>query len=271
MSADTISAPGRKRSGVAGGIRRGVWTYLPPIVLIASILIVWELAVSAFAIPKAILPAPSAIGAVLIDKQDRFADNLGVTLIEIILGFLMGLVIGMGSAILIFYSRLFERTVYPIIIISQVVPIFAIAPLLIIWFGFGMTPKIIITAIVVFFPITVNMVVGLRSADAGVINLMRSYKATAWQTFRYVRLPTSLPLLFAGIQTGITYSVIGAVIAEWVGSEKGIGNLMITANSISRTDIVFGSIFLVGVVGIVLFVTSQLVGRFLTPWQRLEQ
>jgi NitT/TauT family transport system permease protein len=100
---------------------------------------------------------------------------------------------------------------------------------------------------------------------------MRSYKASEWQIFRIVRLPTSLPLLFAGIQTGITYSVIGAVIAEWVGSEKGIGNLMITANSISRTDIVFASILLVGIVGIVLFIGSQLVGSFLTPWRRLEQ
>lgn len=271
MSAGVIPTSGRRRPGIAGRVGRGVRTYAPPIVLMAAILIAWELAVSILAVPRAILPAPSAIGAVLIDKWDRFADNLGVTLVEIILGFLLGLAIGMGSAILIFYSRLFERTVYPIIVISQVVPIFAIAPLLIIWFGFGMTPKIIITAIVVFFPITVNMVVGLRSADAGVINLMRSYKATEWQTFRYVRLPTSLPLLFAGIQTGITYSVIGAVIAEWVGSEKGIGNLMITANSISRTDIVFGSIFLVGVVGIVLFVASQFIGRVLTPWRRLEQ
>jgi ABC-type nitrate/sulfonate/bicarbonate transport system permease component len=271
MSARAKVAPVSTRPSTATRIGRGLRKYLPPLLLMAGILILWELAVSAYAVPKAILPSPSAIGSVLVSKSDRFADNLGVTLIEILLGFLLGLVLGVGSAILIFYSGIFERTVYPIIVISQVVPIFAIAPLLIIWFGFGMTPKIIITAIVVFFPITVNMVVGLRSADAGVINLMRSYKATSWQTFRYVRLPTSLPLLFAGIQTGITYSVIGAVIAEWVGSEKGIGNLMITANSISRTDIVFGSIFLVGVVGIVLFVTSALIGRFLTPWQRLEQ
>lgn len=271
MTAGVKAPPGGTRPSLAARIGRGLRKYLPPLLLMAGILIVWELAVSAYAVPKAILPSPSAIGSVLISKSDRFADNLGVTLIEILLGFLLGLVLGVGSAILIFYSGIFERTVYPIIVISQVVPIFAIAPLLIIWFGFGMTPKIIITAIVVFFPITVNMVVGLRSADPGVISLMRSYKASSWQTFRYVRLPTSLPLLFAGIQTGITYSVIGAVIAEWVGSEKGIGNLMITANSISRTDIVFGSIFLVGVVGIVLFVTSALIGRFLTPWQRLEQ
>lgn len=265
--ATTVKSGGRRPVRALRHLRAN----LPPILLILAILVAWEWAVAAFDVPKGILPAPSAIAFVLVDKWARFADNLGVTLIEILWGFVLGLAFGVGSAILIFYSRLFERTVYPIIVISQVVPIFAIAPLLIIWFGFGMTPKIIITAIVVFFPITVNMVVGLRSTDRGVINLMRSYRASEWQIFRYVRLPTALPLLFAGIQTGITYSVIGAVIAEWVGSDKGIGNLMITANSISRTDIVFASILLVGAVGILLFVGSQVIGRLLTPWQRLEQ
>ena len=245
--------------------------YSPPVLIIAAILVAWQVAVVALAIPKAILPAPSQIGQVLVDRWSSFADNLSVTMVEIVSGFLLGLLVGISSAVAIYYSRLFERAIYPLIVISQVIPIFAIAPLLIIWFGFGMTPKIILTALGVFFPITVNMVTGLRSADSGVINLMRSFKASEWQIFRTIRLPSALPLLFAGIQTGITYSVIAAIIAEWVGSEKGIGNMMITANSISRTDIVFAAIFLVGIVGIVLFVGANLVGRFLMPWRRFEQ
>lgn len=242
--------------------------YTPPIALLVVIIAIWQIYCVSTGISKVILPSPSRILNSLIYDWPLIWDNLKVTMQEIVIGFLVSLVTGMILGILIVYSKMLERFIYPIVIASQVVPVFAIAPLLVIWFGFGMSPKIMIAALVSFFPICVNQVEGLRTVDPGIINLMKSYNATELQVFRIVRFPASLPFLFAGIQVGITFSVIGAVIGEWVGAEKGIGAFMIAANSMSRTDRVFAGIIVLAVLGITLFVVTKFASKYLIPWQK---
>lgn len=240
--------------------------YLPPILVVAGAIAAWEILVRANNVPAGLLPAPSAVLASIINDRNLLLDNLSVTLEEILLGFLLGLAAGIVVAIGIVYSKVFERTTYPIIIVSQTIPIFALAPLLIIWLGFGIEPKVVLVAIGVFFPITVDMVAGLRDADQEMLALLRTFRASEWQTFRTVRLPNSIPFLIPGAQVGMTYAVIGAVIAEWIGAEKGIGKVMISANALDRTDQLFAAMVLITVVALLLFVMVRVAGRRIAPW-----
>ena len=252
-------------------MRRPTWrdllSIVPALLLLVIALGAWQAYVRANNVNAVILPAPSDIASTLWSQKSTLWDDLLVTLKEIAYGFAVGFGVGVVCGILIVYSRIAEITLYPIVIASQVIPIFAIAPLLIIWFGFGIEPKVIICAVIVFFPICVNMVQGLRSADQGIIDVMRSYGARESRIFRSVRLPASVPFLLVGTQVGITFAVIGAVIAEWVGADSGLGYRMVVANSQSETDLVFAAIVTLAVVGVFLFVLVRVVGDLVFPWQ----
>ncbi|MCU1492052.1 MAG: binding-protein-dependent transport system inner rane component [Acidimicrobiaceae bacterium] len=254
----------RKRSR-RGGARLA--SALPSVALLLVLFGGWQLYVSVKHVNEVILPSPWEVMRSLATNKDLLATNLLVTGEEIVLGFVIGALAGIVLGVLITYSKVLERALFPLVIASQVIPIFAIAPLLIIWFGFGITPKVLIAALIVFFPICVNQVEGLRSADEGAVHLIRSYGASEVRVFWMVRLPTSVPFVLAGMQIGVTFSVIGAVIAEWVGAQKGLGALMLSAASLSNTQVVFAAIVTVAVVGIVLFTLVRVVGDLLFPWQ----
>lgn len=268
-TAKNISSPPAKRKQGSELVHK-VISYFPAIILFLLILAVWQIAVVVKQIPIAILPSPIDVIHTLVSDFGTLMSNLLTTMIEIVLGFVFGALVGMVFGILIAYSQTMERLLYPLVIASQMIPVFAIAPLLIIWFGFGMAPKIIIAAIIVFFPICVNQVEGLRSVDQGLVNLLRAFSATRWQIFRKASFPASVPYLIAGTQVGITFSVIGAVIAEWIGAQKGLGALMISANSMSRTDVVFAAIVVLAVLGLVLFIGVRLLADWLMPWQKKQ-
>lgn len=246
---------------------KAIVNYLPAILLLVLLAAGWQAYVRIADVNSVILPAPTEIAQATWENRGSLLSDLMVTMREIVYGFLLGVAVGIVCGILIVYSRLMERTLYPLVITSQAVPIFAIAPLLVIWFGFGITPKVLMAAVIVFFPICVNQVEGLRSADRGAIELMRSYGASEWRVFRSVRLPASTPFLLAGMQLGVTYAVIGAVVAEWLGASDGIGYRMVVANSLSQTEIVFAAIFLVAVVGVAMFALVRIVGDLAFPWQ----
>ncbi len=253
-------------------VRLRAWALiLPAAGLLVLLFGIWELWVRAKHVQPVILPPPTQVARTLWDNRSTLRSDLLVTLKEIAYGFFFGFAVGFVCGILIVYSKLMERTLYPLVIASQVVPVFAIAPLLIIWFGFGITPKVIIAALIVFFPICVNMVEGLRSADQGIIDVMRSYGASELRIFRSIRLPSSIPNLLVGTQVGITFAVIGAVIAEWVGADKGLGYRMVVANSQSETDLVFAAIITLAVVGVGLFALVRVVGDVAFPWQARGQ
>jgi ABC-type nitrate/sulfonate/bicarbonate transport system permease component len=244
---------------------------LPVVLLLVVVVGGWEAYVKLSGVNSVIVPGPAQVAKAWWTNRSTLGSDLLVTLREIVYGFLAGFVIGIVTGVGIVYSRILERMLYPVVIASQVIPVFAIAPLLIIWFGFGIAPKVIIAALIVFFPITVNMVEGLRSADQGIVDVMRSYGASEWRIFRTIRLPSSVPYVLVGTQVGITFAVIGAVIAEWVGASSGLGYRMTVANSQSETDLVFAAIITLAIVGVALFALVRVVGDVLFPWQRKQQ
>ena len=174
-------------------------------------------------------------------------------------------------AVSIAYSRIMERAVYPFVIASQTVPVIVIAPLLLIWIGYGIWPKVIVVVLISFFPIVVNTVDGLKSADPDMLNMMRTLGASRWQLFSKVQAPSSVPFLFSGVRVAIAVSVIGAVIGEWVGASAGLGYLMTRSAPQFLTDRVFAAIFLLSVMGITLFALVVVAERYAVPWRRRER
>jgi len=226
----------------------------------------WEGGVRLFGIPPYILPAPSRIIRSFLVHFPLLLGHAGVTVVEIALGMILGGLGGFAVAVMIFYSRGIERALYPIIIASQMIPVFAIAPLLVIWFGYGLWPKVIVAGLIVFFPIAVNAVDGFRSVNEETIDLLRSLDANELQIFAYVRLPGSLPSLLSGLKVGMTLSVVGATIGEWVGAKSGLGYLMIQSNAMLRTDLVFAAILMLSLLGLLLFALVRIMERRFLRW-----
>ena len=234
--------------------------------ILAGLVGTWESVVALNDIPHWKLPAPSAIGEELWTSKGLLLRHTWVTLAEVLVGFAIALVGGVLLAALISLSRTLERVIYPSVIASQTVPIVVIAPLLLIWVGYGMQHKVIVVALISFFPIVVNTVDGLRSADPDMINLLRTMGANRWQVFTKVQVPTCLPFLFSGIKIAITVSVIGAVIGEWVGSSEGLGYLAIRSKSQFLSERVYAASVLLSLLGIGLFLIAGLLERILLPW-----
>lgn len=238
-----------------------------PVALLVVLGLCWEASVHFFKIPVYMLPGPWKILKVMWQRMDLLAFHALVTLIEIGLGFLAALVLGLTLAILIHSSRILERAFLPLIISSQTVPVFAIAPLLILWFGYGIGSKVVMTTIIVFFPIVINTVEGLKAADPDTLALLKILEATPWQVFFKVRVPQALPFVFSGVKIGVAVSVIGAVIGEWVGAREGLGYLMIHANAQLQVGLVFASIFWLSLIGIGLYGIVMVMERVFVPWR----
>jgi ABC-type nitrate/sulfonate/bicarbonate transport system permease component len=236
-----------------------------------ALLAAWELWTRWGDVPKWQLPSPLDIARELVESRALLWEHTRVTLLEVVLGFLAALIVGLCLANGIAYSRIIERSIYPIVIASQTVPIIAIAPLLLIWVGYGLAPKIIVVALICFFPISVNTVDGLRSVDPDMVNMMRTLGASRWQIFTKLQVPSSLPQMFSGIKIGITFSVIGAVIGEWVGASAGLGYLMTYSQPLFLTARVFAAIGVLSAMGIGLFVLATLVERLALPWFHAEK
>jgi ABC-type nitrate/sulfonate/bicarbonate transport system permease component len=239
-----------------------------PLVVLAAGIAFWQWRVEANDTPSWFLPSPRLIGRTLIDDRGLLADNAWVTLREVLIGFAIALLAGILIALLIHISPILERAIYPIVIASQAVPLVALAPLLLVWFGYGLTPKVIVTALVAFFPITVGAVDGLRSADRETLNLLRSYGASRVRRFWMVNVPSALPSLFSGARIGISIAVIGAVFGEYVGANSGLGYLMNISAARLQTERVFAAIGILAVMAITLFGLVALVERRALRWRR---
>ena len=239
-----------------------------PVVFALLFLAAWQLYVTVADVPESSLPSPTEIAAAGWDARSLLIDNTWVTVGEILLGFGLAIVVGLGLALLIRSSRTVERAVYPWLVVSQMVPVPAIAPIFVIWTGFDLRPKVMVIALVAFFPIVVNTVDGLRAADPGLLRLMRTMGASRLQRLRYASFPASLPFLFSGLKVAAALSVIGAVFAEWVGSSEGLGHLILVLNNATDTATMFAAIFLLSMIGIGLFGLVVLCERLLLPWYR---
>jgi ABC-type nitrate/sulfonate/bicarbonate transport system permease component len=236
-----------------------------------ALLGIWEGYVRLFAVPKWLLPAPSVIAVTLVASWDLLLDHTLVTLLEVGVGFGLSLLCGVILACGIAFSPTLERALYPFVIASQTVPIIVIAPLLLIWVGYGLTPKVIVVALIAFFPVVVNTVDGLKSVDPDAVNLLRTMGASRWQIFVKVQVPSALPLLFSGTRVAMAVSVIGAVIGEWVGSSQGLGYLMIRSKPQFLTERIFAAIVILSVMGVALFVLVGVVEKLAIPWWHNEQ
>ena len=248
-----------------GPWRRLLWWLWPLTILLAS-LGAWQGAVELLDIPHWKLPAPWAIATELVESRGLLLKHTWVTLQEVLIGFGVALGAGVTLATLIAYSRTLQRLIYPLVIASQTVPIIVIAPLLLIWVGYGLAPKVIVVALIAFFPIVVNAVDGLKGVDPDMVNLMRTFGASRWQLFAKVQVPTSLPLLFSGVKVAVTISVIGAVIGEWVGANAGLGYLTKLSVPLFQTARSFAAVAILAVMGLSLFAVVALLERLLLPW-----
>ena len=245
--------------------------WLPAAAVVAALLGAWEAYVRLFDVQRWLLPAPSVVATTIAESRGLLWRHSLVTLEEIVVGFALALAGGILLASAIAFSRTLERAVYPFVIASQTIPIIVIAPLLLVWVGYGLTPKVIVVALIAFFPIVVNMVDGLKSADPDVVNLMRTLGARRWQIFMKVQVPSAMPFLFSGARVAISISVIGAVIGEWVGSSEGLGYLMIRSKPLFLTERVFAAIAILSAVGVALFLLVGLAERMAIPWWHSER
>jgi NitT/TauT family transport system permease protein len=225
----------------------------PPVVLAAIIVALWELIVVAFDISELTLAKPSAIVNEIGEMSSLLFDATWITTQEIVYGFLLSALVGALLALVVARFAWLDRALYPLVVLFQNVPKVALAPIFILWFGYGLTPKLLLVVVIAFFPVTVNMRAGLAAADEDLLLLMRSVGASRWQVLSRIQIPTSLPYLFAGLRIAITFSVIGAIVAEFAGAQEGLGYLIQYGSTQLDTPLVFAALTFVSILGLVLY------------------
>ena len=232
----------------------------------------WELIVGLFSIPSIIVPPPSAIAKALWANLStpRFYGHVGVTLWEIIAGFVIGAVIGLVVGVAVGQWKLVEKTIYPYVVAFQTVPKVAIAPLIVIWFGYGIASKIVITALIAFFPVVVNCIAGMNAASHLQIEMLRSFTATRWQIFRMVKLQSSLPFIFAGLDVAIVLAVIGAIVGEFIGAQAGLGFLLLQRNFSMDTAGSFAILIVLSAIGMILHQLMASIRKRVVFWTERE-
>lgn len=239
---------------------------LPAVVLALGVLVLWEIGIRVFGIPAFLLPGPVEIASAFWESRELLLFHAVPTAMEAVVGFAGAAVAGILSGVLISRSGLAERSLYPWLVASQTLPVIAVAPVLVTWFGYGVLPKVLVVVLFCFFPITVGVVDGLRATDPDLLRLMRSFGASKFRTFFMVEAPGALPFVFGGVRLAVTYCVVGAVIGEWVGSSEGLGFLMIQDKNQFETPRLFAAIALLSAMGVTLFLTVALTQRLLAPW-----
>ena len=238
----------------------------PALALVAAIVVAWELYVRAAGVSAFVLPAPSRVLGALWDFRDDAVRHAIPTIAETIVGFGLSVAAAVGAAVVMDYRPAIRRAVQPLLVASQTVPIVAIAPLVLVWFGFGLAPKVLVVVLVTFFPITVALLDGFASTSGEATDLMRTFGASRWQAFRKLRWPAALPHFFTGLRISATYAVIAAVIAEYVGATEGLGIWMALSIRSFRMDLVFAAVLLVALLSIALVAAVAALERAVIPW-----
>jgi NitT/TauT family transport system permease protein len=257
------AAPSSRRPG-AVLIRRLVL----PLVVIALLLVVWDLMIRVLAIPPYMIPAPASVGEALVKERARLADNAMPTILESLGGFALGNLIAIAMAIAFVHNKTLERAFYPVAVAVRTLPIVAIAPILVLMLGNGYAPKIAIAALITFFPTLVNMVEGLESADPQAMELMHVLSASPGEVLRYVRWPSSLPYLFSAMRIASTSSVLGALVAEWIGTNKGLGYLIVLTTYDFRTALLYAAMAVTSAIALAFFFLVSVLEWLLVRWER---
>src|SRR6266850_2075420 len=245
--------------------RARISALVAPIAIVVVLVVLWEIVTRLFAIPVFLLPPPSGVLASMQANASLLLANGWVTTVEIVLGFALSVAVGIPLALMIFLWPPFSRSVLPLLVSSQAMPKVAVAPLLLVWFGFGLLPKVLIAFLIAFFPIVINTAVGLASIEPEKIYLARSMGFGATATFFKIRLPNALPAIFGGLKISITLAVVGAVVGEFVGGDAGLGYLLMVANGSMDTQLLFAGIVALTVLGVALFMLVELAERLAIP------
>lgn len=247
-------------------IKEKIEAIAPILIVLISIVILWEIFVRALQIPKVVLPAPSNLLTVFATRASYLLTQAQVTVYETVAGFITAVVLGIAFAILVVQSKLLERTLYPLLVASQVIPKSALAPIFLLWLGYGISSKILIAFLIAFFPITVNAILGMRDTDPDLINFAKSLKVGKWRILSKVRLPNSLPHVFSGLKVAICFALVGAVIGEFIGGDKGLGFVIIYGTYILDIPLLFAALIFLTVIGLILFGVVLALERLLLPW-----
>lgn len=240
------------------------WIY--PVGTVVILVVLWDVLVNAFAIPQYLIPAPETVVRHLIANWKFLLDHTWVTTYETAGGFILSILIGVLLAMAIVSSRAVDQAIMPLLILSQTFPKVAVAPLLIIWFGLGVQTKVFVSFLVAFFPVVIATVAGMRAVETETMELIRSMRATRMQIFWKIRLPAALPHFFSGLKVAVAFAVVGAVVGEWVGSEKGLGYLLLWANANLDTPMMFSVLIMLMVIGVVLYYAVVWLERIAIPW-----
>jgi len=266
-SESPLEAPRKRRSKTARALRRVGWNLLPPLTFIAMVG-VWWAAVELFKIPSYLLPGPKDVFARLVTDSGLLWTHSQVTLTEILLGFGITIVTAIPLGLLIALSPLSKQLVYPPIMLMQLVPKIAVAPLFLVWLGFGIESKVLLTVLLTFFPLLIASISGFQILDDRLLYLTRSMGATSWQTFRYLRFPAALPVIFSGVKTSATIAATAAIVAEFVGANKGLGYVLLRGTSTMDIELVFAVLVVLTLIGVAINYIVEFCEWAMTPWQR---
>ena len=241
------------------------------VLIFALLFLTWEFAVRLTGIKEYLLPPPSKVWVEFVKRFDPVMASAWVTTKEILAGYALAIVVSIPLAMTIAYSRFMEQAVYPVIVFLQIIPKIAIAPLFIIWFGFGFMPKLLLVFLLSFFPIVVSSIAGFKSADRDVMDFARTTGASGWRLFFKIRLPQALPQIFTGLKVGAALAATAAVVAEFVASDKGLGYLLLQYNGNLDTPMVFATIVLLSLIGVMVYYVVEIIERLAIPWHVSQQ
>lgn len=237
-----------------------------PVVSMLAFIALWEVAGRALEIPTYLLPKPSEIWDAFVSDWAVLVRHTQITLYEVLIGYALSVVGGIALGLAIFMWPLFGRSIYAFLVSTQAIPKTAIAPLFVVWFGFGLLPKVLIAFLIAFFPILISTVVGLTSIETAKVHLARSMGFGRWTTFMKIRLPEAAPSIFGGLKVGITLCVIGVIVGEFVGASEGLGYLLLVSSGNLDSPLLFAALFLLTVIGVVGFLLVSLAERLMIPW-----
>lgn len=266
---ELLKDPERAAQARRRRIKRRIWTFVP-IATFAGIVLFWALAVWALKIPSYLLPGPGAVFERMVSDWPRLWHHSQITLLEIGAGFGITVVAAIPLGLLIALSIAAKQIVYPPVMLMQLLPKVAIAPLFVVWLGLGFTSKLLLTILMTFFPLLISSISGFQILDRRLLYLTQSMGASRWQTFRYLRFPAALPVIFSGLKTSATIAATAAIVAEFVGSNSGLGYVMLQATNTLDMELTFAVLVLLTVVGVALNYAVELVEFLLTPWQRAK-
>ncbi|MFJ6677719.1 ABC transporter permease [Microbacterium sp. NPDC091382] len=262
----TMTIANADERGESNSIVRWFGRNWHPLAFVVAVLALWWVATSLEWVPPFIIPSPADTLAAFTDNAAYLTQHTWVTTYETIVGFAIAVIVGLMVAVAMVYSRGTEQTLYPVILFAQVIPKIAIAPLFVVWLGFGPQPKILVAVLMAFFPVVISGLAGLRSVDPEILQLTSTMGASKARTFLKVRLPAALPELLSGLKVAATLAVTGAVVGEFVGANEGLGYVILQANGNLDTAMLFAALIIMSLLGVLLFAVIQIAERFLIPW-----